>query len=424
MRVPVVSYQLSSSSVPDGLAILRSRAAKWLNSAVALWVFSGGLVLIEPSPYEVIFLGVIALALAANMHIYRSTAGLLAIALGFLPFALIAVFQARYTSIADAMIYSIVTVFLLLTSFVIANFVAEATEERMRLVMKAYTISAVLCAIAGTLGYLRLIPGSDILTLYGRAKGTFQDPNVFGPFLVLPAMFALQKVLMGDRREQIIGSLVYVILFIGVFLSFSRGAWGHLAASSLIVVALCFFLEAKTRIRLRILGTMLVGALLLIVALAGLLSIPAVSELLEVRLQVQNYDTGETGRFGRQFYAFDLALQNPLGIGPLEFRNLRIIEEPHNVYVNVLLGYGWGGGLLYYVLVGATLYLGCRGLLRPSPYRRLMIPVIATFSMLVLESAIIDTDHWRHWFLLAGLIWGISAAMGVDQRQRTLDRGG
>ena len=83
-----------------------------------------------------------------------------------------------------------------------------------------------------------------------------------------------------------------------------------------------------------------------------------------------------------------------------------------------------GGGLLYYVLVGATLYLGCRGLLRPSPYRRLMIPVIATFSMLVLESAIIDTDHWRHWFLLAGLIWGISAAMGVDQRQRTLDRGG
>ena len=346
MRVPVVSYQLSSSSVPDGLAVLRSRAAKWLNSAVALWVFSGGLVLIEPSPYEVIFLGVIALALAANMHIYRSTAGLLAIALGFLPFALIAVFQVRYTSIADAMIYSIVTVFLLLTSFVIANFVAEATEERMRLVMKAYTISAVLCAIAGTLGYLRLIPGSDILTLYGRAKGTFQDPNVFGPFLVLPAMFALQKVLMGDRREQIIGSLVYVILFIGVFLSFSRGAWGHLAASSLIVVALCFFLEAKTRIRLRILGTMLVGALLLIVALAGLLSIPAVSELLEVRLQVQNYDTGETGRFGRQFYAFDLALQNPLGIGPLEFRNLRIIEEPHNVYVNVLLGYGGGGGRL------------------------------------------------------------------------------
>ena len=164
--------------------------------------------------------------------------------------------------------------------------------------------------------------------------------------------------------------------------------------------------------------TMLVGALLLIVSLAGLLSIPAVSDLLEVRLQVQNYDTGETGRFGRQSYAFDLALQHPLGIGPIEFRNLKIIEEPHNVYVNVLLSYGWGGGALYFLLVGSTLYLGAKGLLRPSRYRPLMIPLIATFSILVLESAIIDTDHWRHWFLLAGLIWGVSAAMGIERRQR------
>jgi hypothetical protein len=25
------------------------------------------------------------------------------------------------------------------------------------------------------------------------------------------------------------------------------------------------------------------------------------------------------------------------------------------------------------------------------------------------EAAIIDTDHWRHWFLLVGLIWGVTA---------------
>lgn len=419
----MLTDQISARAVPDGLSVLRSRATGWLSAAVGLWVFSGGLVLIEPSPYEVAFLAVLALAVVANMPIYRSTAGLLAIALAFLPFALIAALQVRITPTTAALVYSTVTVFLLLTSFVIANFVAEATEARMRLVMKAYTISAVLCSIAGTLGYLGLIPGSDFLTLYGRAKGTFQDPNVFGPFLVLPAMFALQKILMGNRREQIAGSLVYVILFVGVFLSFSRGAWGHLAASSLIVLALCFYLEANTRIRLRILITMLVGGLLLIVSLAGLLSIPAVSDLLEVRLQVQNYDTGETGRFGRQAYAFDLALQNPLGIGPIEFRNLKIIEEPHNVYVNVLLSYGWGGGALYFLLVGSTLFLGVKGLLRPSRYRLFMIPLIATFSMLVLESAIIDTDHWRHWFLLAGLIWGVSAAMGIEQRQRAAGHG-
>ena len=81
------------------------------------------------------------------------------------------------------------------------------------------------------------------------------------------------------------------------------------------------------------------------------------------------------------------------------------------------------GGADSCTMVAVTLYLGGRGLLRPSPYRRFMIPLIATFSILVLESAIIDTDHWRHWFLLAGLIWGISAAMGIEQRQRAPGRG-
>jgi hypothetical protein len=34
--------------------------------------------------------------------------------------------------------------------------------------------------------------------------------------------------------------------------------------------------------------------------------------------------------------------------------------------------------------------------------------------MLVAESAIIDSDHWRHYYLIAGLIWGISTAIGND----------
>jgi len=28
----------------------------------------------------------------------------------------------------------------------------------------------------------------------------------------------------------------------------------------------------------------------------------------------------------------------------------------------------------------------------------------------VLEGFVIDTDHWRHFFLLLGMIWGLSAA--------------
>jgi hypothetical protein len=45
-----------------------------------------------------------------------------------------------------------------------------------------------------------------------------------------------------------------------------------------------------------------------------------------------------------------------------------------------------------------------------------MIPLIATFTMLVGESAIIDSDHWRHYYLLIGLIWGVATAIRNDER--------
>lgn len=400
-----------------GAAFLRSRLNRMLDFMVAFWIFSGGFVLVEPSPYELTFLIVLPLAFAAGIGLYRSTFGLFGVIMGFTPFALIAVFQARYNPITNSLIFTLVTVFLLVTSYFVANYVAEQTERRMRLIMRAYTAIAVISAIVGTLAYLGIMPGADFFTRYGRAKAAFNDPNVFGPFLVLPAMFALQKVLLSKGRTAVIAAMVYMILFVGVFASFSRAAWGHFAFSSIIVLVLCFWLEAAARDKVRIMIMSLVGAGMLVVALGGLLSIPAVSSLFEQRAAGQNYDSGETGRFGRQGYAFELALNNPLGIGPGEFRNLRIIEEPHNVYVSVLHVYGWGGGAMYYLLVILTLWKGIGAMRTPSPYRLIMIPLMATFTMLVGESAIIDSDHWRHYYLLVGLIWGIATAIQNGPRQ-------
>ena len=388
-----------------------------LDFMVGFWIFTGGLVLFEPSPYELTFIVVLPLAFVARLGIYRSTFGLLGILIGFTPFALIACFQVRFNPICDALIFSIVTIFLLLTAYFVANYVAEATERRMRIVMNAYTAVAVICAIIGTLAYLGIMPGAEVFLRYGRAKATFNDPNVYGPFLVLPAMYALQRVLLASGRTAVIAAVIYLVLFVGVFVSFSRAAWGHFALSSVIVLVLCFWLESAARDKVRIMIMSLVGAAMLMVALAGLLSIPSVASLFEQRAAGQNYDSGETGRFGRQGYAFELALDNPLGIGPGEFRNLRIIEEPHNVYVSVLHVYGWGGGAFYYLLVILTLWRGIAALTRPSPYRLMMIPLVATFTMLVGESVIIDSDHWRHYYLVAGLIWGIASAIGIDARR-------
>ena len=393
-----------------GSAWMQARLATLLKWAVALWIFAGSIVITEPSPYELTFgLVLVVSLLAGSFAFQRSTLGLLVLWVMFIPFAVIAAFQVTFTPIPNALLFQVVTIFLFFTSYWVANYVAPAPQRRMRGIVLAYTVAAVFAALLGTLGYLGVIPGHDILTLYGRAKALFNDPNVFGPFLILPAMYALQRVLLGSSRRALWGAAIFMVITVGVFASFSRAAWGHLAGSAVIVYLLCFVFVAHAREKARMLVIALLGALMIVVAIGGLLSIPSVQRLFEVRATAQNYDEGETGRFGRQGYAFELALQNPWGIGPYEFRNLRIKEEAHDSYVTVLQVYGWGGGLTFILFIGTTIWRGLSFVVKSSPNRLLLIPLIAVFIPLSIEAAIIDLDHWRHFYLVAGLIWGVTA---------------
>lgn len=408
-----------------GAAWIRAQAARALNPLVGLWVFSGGFVITDPAPYEPLFLLVLAVALFSGWTVHRATLPLLVLWVAFVPFALVAAFQVRFNTVPDSLIFVGVTAFLFLTAFFVANYVAEAPQERMRMLMKAYIAAAVITALAGILGYLGLIPGADLFTRYGRAKGFFQDPNVFGPFLVPPAMFLLQRVLLGRTRQMVWAGALFMILLVGVFASFSRAAWALMAVSSALVVVLVFLIESNAREKARMMVLSIGGAAAIIVAVGGLLSLPAVERLFEIRATAQNYDEGESGRFGRQGYAFDLALSNPLGIGPLEFRHLRVGEEPHNTYVNVLHSYGWGGGAALFGFIVLTLWRGLAALARPSPNRLLLIPLVTSFVGLSVEAAIIDIDHWRLLYLLGGLVWGVTVGYrrlkpGEDRRLSAL----
>ncbi|KKB07050.1 hypothetical protein VE25_19565 [Devosia geojensis] len=405
-----------------GRAFVRAQTASLLDIVVAVWIFGGGIILFEPSIYEFAFIFVLLLALAAGMSIYSSTVPLLALTIVFTGFAMVGAFQVRYTGLSQAFQFSAVTVFLFLTSCFLANYVGEAPHRRMAVIRRAYVAIALVSAGLGTLAYLGLIPNAEFFLRFDRAKGMFKDPNVYGPFLILPAMFLLRDVFFGHRHALLFAAAAFLVLAIGVFVSFSRAAWGHFAASAVIVFALCFFLEAHARDKVRMMILALAGLMVILVALAGLLSIPEVGALFEQRASAaQDYDTGETGRFGRQGYAFELALTHPWGLGPTEFENLLISEQPHNTYVTVLQAYGWGGGIAYYILVLATLWRGIAGL-RDAGKRALLIPVIAVYIPLALQSGLIDTDHWRHYFLVVGLVWGLTVNADPKGRMGVLER--
>lgn len=410
-------------ALPDQAALGRAWASgvagKLFAAMVALWIFSGGFVFFEPSPYEVTFILALAVALVGGWRLHRGTLPLLFVILAFVPFALIAAFRVRYQDVIDALIFNLVTIFLLITSYFAANLVAKAPYANMQLIAKPYIAVALITSMIGVLAYLGLLPGEGAFLLYGRARAFFNDPNVYGPFLILPAMIVLQRALLGTGRSVLWNGLIYLVLFVGIFVSFSRGAWGHLALSSALVFAMAFFLEASAREKVRLLLMAVGGVMILAAALAVLLSIPVVAELFVHRFSLtQSYDTGELGRFGRIWYTLDLALANPWGIGPLEYGFLRITEQPHNTYANVLLTYGWGGGLAYWALVIWTLVTGTKTVMRPSPNRPLLIPVLATSVPMIILSGIIDTDHWRHWFLVTGLVWGVCAGYGTYDPSR------
>ncbi len=53
-----------------------------------------------------------------------------------------------------------------------------------------------------------------------------------------------------------------------------------------------------------------------------------------------------------------------------------------------------------------------------TPWRSTYIAVYAAFVATAAESAIIDSDHWRHYFLIIGVLWGLMAASRAYLRRR------
>jgi O-antigen ligase len=184
----------------------------------------------------------------------------------------------------------------------------------------------------------------------------------------------------------------------------------HFAVSAVVMQGLLILSAPSPSARMRLIlfsaGAMV--AIALVVAL--LLSIDSIRDMFLTRAQtVQSYDVGQGGRFYLQEVALGALLEFPFGMGPLEFARVYGLQQ-HNVYLQAFLVYGWVGGFAYLVLLAATLFTGWRMLWTQTPWQPYLITAYATLIGVIGEGAIIDTDHWRHFFLLLGMVWGLAAA--------------
>lgn len=374
--------------------------------AVGLGVFLSGFVIREPAPYELYMAGLIAVWALFGLRISRYIAPLLVLFSVFIVGGLIS--MSQLADLGDIPLYMAVSFFLALTAVFIGA-VTETQPDLFPVIVRAWIIAAVLTSIIGILGYFNAFPGAEMFTLYGRAAGAFQDPNVFGPFLAMPGIYLLYRMVT-DRPSRIVFYAVpFLVITAGIFLSFSRGAWGLFGFSAVLILTFVFIQTSSALLRLRIIIMGVVAIGLLFAALIVILQIPGVGELfLERAKLMQDYDSARLGRFARYSIGFAMAIERPFGIGPMEFGKM-LGEDTHNIWLKALMDYSWLGFAAYLTLIVWTLAAGFRILFRDRPWQPYLLCAYVVLIGHIGLGTIIDTDHWRHFYLLLGMIWGCIA---------------
>ncbi len=386
------------------------------NAVIAVLVFLSGFVMIEPAPSDLLLCLVAVIWAASGLTFTRPMLPLIALLVaycagGLLSFTQLQEFQKPIT-------YMATTIFLAISSVFFCAVLQVDTERRLKIIEKAYVLSAVLCSIAGILGYFGAIPHSDLFTLYDRAKGAFKDPNVFGPFVVLPLVVLARSILSRPLHRSGSAILGALILLLGLFLSFSRAAWGLAILALLVMTLLAFLSEPRASKRLRMIAVLVAGLLAVVFVLAVAISIPTVQELFVQRFKlVQDYDAARLGRFERHIIGFFLIQEHPLGIGPFQF-GLSLGEDEHNMWLKGFTVYGWLGGFAYIALVVWTLVIATPLILLRRPWTPFIQCVYAVYVGHLLIHNVIDNDHWRHLFLIYGLLWGTHAVETATARRR------
>jgi hypothetical protein len=394
-------YPSCVTAAPGVLAL--QRALVWLTGASCAIVF------IEPSPYELVTLVASVLFVATGLRLR----------LIFMPLLLLLVLLNVGYSIgaiplldqSDVANWIATSWYMALTVVLFALVISDDTTARLDMLRRGVIVGAMIASIAAISGYFNLVPGGhDLLTLYERARGTFKDPNVLGAFLILPSLFVLQSVVSDGFGKAFRSTIAFVVMALAILLAFSRAAWGELFITSAFMLTMMVLTSRSRAERSRTIVTAIVAVVAGAALIAVLLSFDQIAEMFQQRASFdQSYDEGRFGRFGRHILGADMALDLPFGIGPLQFHHY-FPEDTHNSYLNAFMSGGWISGVCYPALVFLTVIIGFSHVFVRVPWQRAYLAIFSAFLGTVGENFVIDTDHWRHFWMMLGTMWGMFAA--------------
>jgi hypothetical protein len=380
-----------------------------VNAVFAVFIFSGIISVIEPSPYDFISLLAIPIWFIGG---FRLHAALIPILFLYTSFE-IAGFSSLipYWSERDPVLFQLQSLYLYVTAVFFTIFFSERTLQRAELCLKAYAVGAVVCSLFGLLAYFDVAGMYDkFVTVEGRVNGTFKDPNVYGSYMVLAAAYLMHGTILGNKRTLLWAIPSLAAVCIGVFLSFSRGSWGATLFAMIVVTIAAYVTSDDRRTRRRIFWMSAVALAVGVIAILAMLADDDARKFFLMRATLtQEYDEGVTGRFGNQLRALPMLPNLPFGFGPLRFR-LTFDLDPHNSYIGAFANEGWLGGLTWLMMVASSIFVGFRLMIKRSPYQRLAQIFFPALFAILLQGFQIDIDHWRQLYIMLGAVWGLEVA--------------
>jgi O-antigen ligase len=371
------------------------------NTAVALGIFLLAAVRIEPAPADLILFVVIAVALVTGRFHLRRVPLIVTVLLGvFLALNMLA--SVELVDVGRGVTFFAITLYLVVFSLWLTSYVRSAYTARV--VLRAYVAAAVVSAAVAVLALFVAFPGHHLFVTGPRAQGLFKDPNVLGPFLVPAALLLLEETVAPRLLRARLATKVALIsiLTVGILFSFSRAAWLNLVVGAFVMFCVLALRRGGGRRAVTFIVATVSATAVLFAALAVTSSFAFLSE----RARFQAYDVQ---RFGAQLSGVELATKYPLGIGPGQFEQVSPISA-HSTYVRALSEEGVLGLLVFLALLLLTLGFASRNaVLGRDTYGIGSAALLSAWCGVLANSVFIDTLHWRHFWLLAALIWAGAA---------------
>ena len=148
----------------------------WLMFASSFYVIA------EPAPCDVFFILVLGCFLTSGLAINTVVVPLVLYLLlynfgGFLSFL-------QVSDEHKAMMFVVTSFYMAISAVFFGFYTAHDPLRRMAIVKNGLVTAAVIASLLGILGYFNVAGLGNVFALYGRAVGSFKDPNVFATYLL------------------------------------------------------------------------------------------------------------------------------------------------------------------------------------------------------------------------------------------------